>query len=608
MGFLAPISFWFLTAIPILLLFYFFKKQFDQQNISSIYLWERTFQEWESDHWWRKLQKNLLLLLQLLILLFLILALTRPYLENESVSGDHLVIVMDTSATMMMEQDGTTRLAEAKEQAEDLVDSLGSGQQVSVIQAGKTPAILATNQTDHNRVREQIRNLEVSYQHQNLEDAIQLATSFLQQGTGEVHIFTDHLTKEHLTDQNLSQPVVVHNRTGVSDNISLQSFGVKQTEDQVAAIVTVANQSSEDTDVALTIRFEDQVLTQVTESISANEEQTVRIDQLPVYDYYQVEIEGDGYLLDNEMHALLPQQQAPSVYIAGEVNPFIEQALLSAGHEITSVTKNENGEYAFPEHQSENIYLLAGVQADQWPSGSKLIMAPATDGPFGVNEKGKLEYGLQQAEESDLLAFTNVQNIYLEQAYPVEDWHGLQPLVQSGEQTILAQGIYQNDPIIFYAFDFQDSDWPLQPDFPILLANSIAGLAESSSLGYYAPLETAKIHFSTMANEASFEALNGEVIKQLELGEREVTMPGKPGIYQLHEITNAGSVQRHFVVQLDPEERTNETADSFSIGVEGEEAMGSKLSKREIWRVFAAIALLILFVEWEVYRRGITSR
>ncbi|MFD2656745.1 BatA domain-containing protein [Gracilibacillus thailandensis] len=609
MGFLAPISFWFFSAIPILLLFYFFKKQFDQQTISSIYLWERTFQEWESDHWWHKLQKNILLLLQLLILLFLIFALTRPYLESETISGDHLVIVFDTSATMMTEQNGTTRLAEAKEQAEKLIDQLGAGHQVSVIHAQKDPVILTANQTDHHAVRDSIKELEVSYQTENLQDSLQLAQSLIQQGTGEIHIYTDSLDKESIADQHLTQPVTVHNSDEISKNISLQTFGVKQGDDHVSAIINVANQSSQSSEVTLTISHEDNVLKQVTEDISANEQQTIRVDQLPEHDYYQVEIEEDAYPLDNLIYALLPKQESPSIYVAGEANPFIEQALLSAGHNVTTITKSENGEYAFPEHQPENIYLLAGVEADQWPVGPKLIISPVTGGPFEVKAKQELDFGLKQASDTPLLSFAAVRNVYLGQAFPVNNWHDLQPLVQSGDQTIIAQGFYKNDPMIFFAFDFQDSDWPLQPEFPILIANSITELVGSgSSLGYYTPQETTEINLSTTTNEATIEQLDGEVVQQIELGEREVTMPSKPGIYQLHEKTNIGSIQRHFVVQLDQEERISKAAESFSISGEGDEERTTELSKREIWRIFAVLALLILFIEWEVYRRGITGR
>ncbi|WP_174612891.1 vWA domain-containing protein [Virgibacillus ihumii] len=608
MGFLAPISFWFLSAIPILLVFYFFKKQYDQQTISSIYLWERTLQEWESDRWWNKLQKNLLLLLQLLILLFLIFALTRPFIVGEEVRGDHLVIVLDSSATMMAEQDGKSRFADAKQQALELIDQLGNEQKVSVVHAKKAPVLLASDQTDHAAVRDKIESLQVTYQHENLSDSLQLAQSLIQQGTGEIHIFTDNLDKESVSDQNFTNPIVVHNSEVLPKNISIQAFGVKQSGNQVSAIVTVKNESSEAADVTLSVSNDANTLEQLTKKVPANEQQTFSLTDLPIHDYYQVKIGDDAYPLDNVMYALLPKQQSPAVYLAGEVNPFIEQALLSAGMQVTTVPKDEDGNYSFPEQKPNAVYLLSGVKADQWPAGPKLIFSPSVGGPFDVKEKVELDYSLKQVGDVPILTYTDVSNVYLGQAFSIGDWNGLNPLVQSGDQVIIGKGMYKKSPMMLFAFDLNDSDWPLQPGFPILLATSIDELAGSGkSLGYYQPQKTAAIKLSTATDEAMIEQLDGEDIKQLDLGKSEVTMPTKPGIYQLHEKTATGSLFRHFVVQLDNEERTAESAQSFSIDT-GQSEDTATLSKQEIWRVFAVIALFILFIEWEVYRRGISSR
>ncbi|WP_164670100.1 vWA domain-containing protein [Virgibacillus doumboii] len=609
MGFLAPISFWFLSTIPVLLVFYFFKKQYDKQTISSIYLWERTLQEWESDRWWSKLQKNLLLLLQLLILLFLIFALTRPYFVGEEVSGDHLVIVFDSSATMMAEQSGKTRFAEAKQQAQEIIDQLGNGHKVSVIHAKKDPVLLASNQTNHAAVLDKIEDLQLTYQHENLSDSVQLAQSLIQQETGEVHIFTDNLDKDSLSGQKFSNPIIVHNSQVSQKNISIQAFGVKQTGNQVAAIVTVKNQSSEAADVTLSVSNDGNALEQLTENIPANEQQTISLNNLPVHDYYQVKTDDDAYSLDNVMYALLPKQLSSSIYLVGEVNSFIEQALLSAGMQVTTVPKDENGNYSFPEQKPEAIYLLSGVEADQWPAGPKLIFSPSVGGPFDVEEKIELNYGLKQVMDDPILSYSNVSNVYLGQAYPIGNWNDLQPLVQSRDQVIIGKGTYEKAPMILFAFDLNDSDWPLQPGFPIMLANSIEELAGSGeSLGYYKPLETATINLSTVTEEAVIERLDGENVKEISFSQPELTMPSKPGIYQLHEKSASGSLFSYFVVQLDNEERTIKSAKSFSVDVEGQEERSAQLSKQEIWRIFASIALILLFIEWEVYRRGISSR
>lgn len=609
MGFLAPVSFWFLSAIPILLVFYFFKKQYDKQTISSIYLWERTLQEWESDRWWKKLQKNLLLLLQLLILFFLIFALTRPYLVGEEVSGNHVVIVFDSSATMMAEQDGDTRFTRAKQQAQDLINQLENGHKVSLVHAQQVPELLAANQTDHADVRDEIRELQMSYQHENLSDSIQLAQSLIQQDTGEIHIFTDNLDKQSLTEQNISQSLHVHNSESSQKNVSIQAFGVKQTADRAAAIVTVKNESSEAVDVTLSVSNDSNNLKQLTESIPANKQQTIRLNDLPIHDYYQAAIGDDIYSLDNVMYALLPKQQSPAIYLAGDVNPFIEQALLSAGMQVTTVPKDESGNYSFPKQETETVYLLSGVKAEQWPVGPKLIISPSIGGPFEVKEKIELNYALKQVVDDSILAYSDVNNVYLGRAFSVGDWQGLQPLAQSGERAVIAKGLYKEAPTILFAFDVNDSDWPLQPGFPILLANSITDLAgKGESLGYYKPLETADIKLSMTTEEAVIERLNGENVTNIKLGQQELTMPDKPGIYQLHEKSPNGSLFRYFVTRLDNVERTAMSTGSFSIDAAGQNDNTVQLTKQEIWRIFASLALFILFIEWEVYRRGVSSR
>ncbi|WP_226037553.1 vWA domain-containing protein [Aquibacillus saliphilus] len=609
MGFLAPISFLFFGAIPILLLFYFFKKQYDRQTISSIYLWEGTLREWESDRWWHKLQRNLLLLLQLLILLLLILALARPFFVGEEVNGDHLVIVIDSSATMTAEENGTTRFTKAKQQAVQLIDQLGNGHKVSVIHAQEAPVLLATNQTNHSEVIEQIKELQISYQHQNVTDSIRLAQSLIQHEQGEIHIFTDDLDEESVTALNISIPVVVRNMSASKENISIQTFGVKRSENLVQAIVTVKNESSDAIDIVLSISNDENELEQVTEGVAANEQKTINVKNLPIHDYYQVKLVGDdAYNLDNVMHALLPKQEAPSIYLAGDVNPFIEKAILSAGIKVTTVPTDDSGNYSFPEEE-EAVYLLSGVENKHWPPGAKLIISPSSGGPFQVGEKVQLNYPLKEASDHPVLAFSDFENVYLEQAYQVDNWQGLQPLVKSEDQIIIAKGMFENDPMILLAFDLFDSDWPLQPGFPILLVNSIADLAgDGESLGYYHPLETATIQLSTMTEGAVIEELNGDDLKDIHLSESDLTVPRHPGIYQLHEKSANGSSFRYLVVQLDNVERTATSINSFSVDVEGQEESGTQLAKKEVWRIFASLALLLLFLEWEVYRRGISSR
>ncbi|WP_186580619.1 vWA domain-containing protein [Aquibacillus kalidii] len=609
MGVLTPISFVFLMSIPLLLLLYFFKKQYENQPISSIYLWEQTMKEWETDRWWKRLQKNILLLLQLLFLLFIIIALTRPFLDGKEVFSEHVVIIMDTSATMSVTNGSDSRFQSVKQEAKELVDKLGDDQQVSLIEAQRAPILLASSETDLPNVDHLLNEMEISFQHENMVDSIQLAQSLIKNGTGEIHIFTDHLQTEQLKELDITSDIVIHNRSVSSNNLSLTTFGVKPSGETVAAIVTIENQTAEEKEFTLSIEGEDGKIKQLTDKLAAAEQKTLTINDLPLHNHYTAKLDDDDYDLDNTIYALLPKQTTDTVYLVGDTNPFVEKALNSASIDTVVVTKNDQGEYAYPDNEQVNTYIVSNVEADKWPKGPKIILSPKIGGPFAIKEKKDLSYSLQSESSEPILQFSNVKSMYLSKAFQVGDWQGLKPIVKSGEEGVIAKGNYQRSPIVLFAFDINDSDWPLHPGFPILLANSIHYLsADQETLGYFTPLESMTINLSPTTEKAIIETLDGDDLYPIVLNQKETLVPKRPSMYQLHEQTSYGSEFRPFVVQLPDEEKIIRSVDSFSLNRKGEASDTKTLSKLELWRIFAAIALLILFIEWEVYRRGISSR
>lgn len=148
MGFLTPAFFWLGSSLAVLILFYLFRKEFTEKEISSTLLWDRLIQEWKANRWWRKLQRHLLLLLQILIVCLLILALAQPYFSGKGISGDHVVAVIDTSASMQTEEADGTRFQEAKEDILEMIDSLGDGQKMSLLTGGRVPDLIFTGESD----------------------------------------------------------------------------------------------------------------------------------------------------------------------------------------------------------------------------------------------------------------------------------------------------------------------------------------------------------------------------------------------------------------------------------------------------------------------------
>ncbi|HET7581064.1 MAG TPA: BatA and WFA domain-containing protein [Bacillales bacterium] len=613
MGFFSPVSFWFLSFIGILILFYFFKKQFDRRPVSSVYLWEQTVKEWETNRWWKRLQRSLLLLLQILVMLFLIFALSRPYVFGKGVSGDHLVIVIDTSASMAVHEDNGTRFKQAKEKALALLDQLTDDQAVTLIAAKRVPDLLEAKTNDHDRVSKEIHSLKLSYQHADLNDSVRLAES-LAGAHGEIHVFTDQLRQKQLDDLEIEAKTSVHNIGTSRPNLSMKTFGVRVVGNRVSAVVTVKNEGNGAKDAVVAIYHDGKRLKQVEKNVPAGKQVTMTIKGLPKQTVYTAQIEAkDAYPLDNHRWAFLSDESPQTLYLAGAVNPFLTKALQYTGAEIVQIPKNEKGNYRFPENAgNEVVYILADVPADEWPKGAKLIISPGLGGPFQIGKKVSLKYQLKITQNDPMMQYVNVEKVYLGKAYSLgKDLMGFTPLIISGDMPVVSKGRFQGAKTVLFSFDIQDSDWPLHPSFPILVQNTLAYLTNhDETLGYLFPGERKKISLAPTTRSAKIETAKGQDISDLNLKNPMLKAPDQPGLYKLVEQTGNGLRTRYFAVMADTRELTVQAVESFSLVQENpnESVDGTNIVKKGLWRWAAAFALLMLFVEWEVYRRGITGR
>ncbi|WP_242485302.1 vWA domain-containing protein [Peribacillus sp. TH27] len=116
-----PLFFLLIIFIAAVILFYFFRKQYETTTISSNLLWEQVLNEWQASPWLHKLQHNLLFWLQILVLLLLMFSLVRPFWFQKGIPGDHLILIIDTSATMSAKDGELTRFEKAKQELMEML-------------------------------------------------------------------------------------------------------------------------------------------------------------------------------------------------------------------------------------------------------------------------------------------------------------------------------------------------------------------------------------------------------------------------------------------------------------------------------------------------------
>ena len=100
MTFLSPLALaLFALALPLVLL-YFLKVRRRERSVPSLLLWAPALRDREASAFFQRLQRDPLLILQILALLALSLALARPVATVMGEGARKLVVVLDTSASM----------------------------------------------------------------------------------------------------------------------------------------------------------------------------------------------------------------------------------------------------------------------------------------------------------------------------------------------------------------------------------------------------------------------------------------------------------------------------------------------------------------------------
>jgi hypothetical protein len=584
MQFLFPWFFLLSFLIAAVILFYFFRKQYEEKKISSNLLWEQVLNEWQASPWLKKLQQNLLFWLQIFALLLLMFALVRPFWLQKDLQGEHLIFIVDPSATMSAKYEDATRFVYAKEELLDLVGKL-SGQEVTLIKAGEKPEILISQETDKGAIKKSINELQLSYEHEKMEKAVNLAVSLSTGKDTSIHIFSDSVTKDMLAG--VEQPIEVHNIGKELANVALLSFGVAPIGELVSGVAVLENQSPKEQELTVQIHSEKELLFEEMVTVKGQEQYVLQIPPLQVKPYYEATItKDDGYEVDNKLTSIYTETN-PSIYTIDDVNPFAVKGFQTLGVEVLQTdTKNV-------QESMNGIFITETSSLNNLPKQPLILFNSS-------KEKIKLTEPLL-AEDDLLLQYVDHRKIYISAASKEldGDW---ETILKSGSVPLIQKGNRNGQPLIVVNFDLTDSDWPLQPGFPIFLYNSYQWLSQQTDfLGYFGPGEEKWLNVSEGSSKWSIYDGEDENLYSLDLEKVSFKAPNLPGTYQ----AVADDKINYFSVLIDEREKHPAVETAFKMNELKSQEKGETKSRNDVmWFWLALIALLLITIEWEVYRRG----
>ncbi|PYO19946.1 MAG: hypothetical protein DMD85_17480, partial [Candidatus Rokuibacteriota bacterium] len=179
MSFLSPLAFAVLGIAAPLVLLYFLKVRRREHRVSSLMLWGAELRDREASAFFQRLQRDPLLILQLLALVALAVALARPIVTVTGEGARKVVVVLDTSASMKARDVSPSRFEAARADALSFVRRLGEGAEIMVIESGVQPHVTAALGRDRDRALSAIHAARARDLPQRLPEALRTARALV---------------------------------------------------------------------------------------------------------------------------------------------------------------------------------------------------------------------------------------------------------------------------------------------------------------------------------------------------------------------------------------------------------------------------------------------
>lgn len=590
-GFLAPGALGAaLLAVPILLT-YMLKARRPRQVVSSTFLWLRQAENVTASRPWERLRPSVLLVLQLLGLAVLVAALARPFVTAAGISGDHLVVVVDASGSMLAVDGSPSRMESARLAAQELVDQTRPGAAVSVIAAGPQPRVLLSQSPDRAAAERAIRGLAPTHGHADFSEAFLLAESLQTPGleTAIALVSDGGLTPE---EEKLVPPGALFRSVGrSSDNLGITRIAALEGPGGFSVLVAVTNFSEESRSVRLRLELAGVPVGGAQLRLGPSEVGERNFDVSGEVGRLVASIDSTDVLsADNRGYAVLERSLPRRILLVTPGNDFLEALLSRLPGATVDIERRP------VPADSYDLVVYDRVAVPQTVSAPALLVAP-DPAPRAVKVAGVIRHPLISyiAPEEPLLDQVDLSQLAVRRAQKARIPRS-ETLVGSGESPLIATWTEGSVRRAYVAFDLHDSNLPLQVAFPVLGDHLLSWLTSRERPEARVAGET--LVPPHVAGATSVEAsLPDGTGASLAVGEA-LEETARTGFYELVFRHGDEVLERRTVALSVPPLESQIAPREVKVPRGGERSARSAKSSRPAWAWLLPLALALLALEW----------
>jgi uncharacterized membrane protein len=608
MSFLSPLAFVLVGLTLPLVLLYFLKVRRRERRVSSLLLWDMAKRDREASAFFQRLQRDPLILLQILALLALATALARPTITVMGHGARKVVVVLDTSASMKTTDMSPSRFAQAKADAAGLVSRLGEGAEIMVIEAGVQPRVVAPLGRDRDRALAAIGAAQAKDMPNRLGEAVHTARALVANDpAAEIYVFTDGVgplgDAADLKDSRIRW--VGEGRGG--RNVAITNVAVRKNyygAFDYQAFVSLVNYTPQTQDFTFSLDIDDRPIAEKSVTLEPNVRRSV---VLPFSHTGGGTVAArlrisDDLPADNVAFAVLPPPRKVKVLLVSNGNLFLEKVLKTdplVEFETRSPDQYEGG------MAGVDVVVLDSVNLARVGPG-RFVFVNAVPGDVPLEVMGRLERPAVMDWDRNHLVMRHVDfaKVVVEDAMRIRPLAAGRPLVEAIGGPLIYALEEQDRRAIFIGFDLFKTDFPLRVAFPLILSNSLrwlhpsGGDQASSQLAAGAPILLPVAHGVAAATVTT---PGGRSVKaQVTRGAVSFSETDEVGIYT---VATAKGETKVAVNLMDADESNVVPRALPASAPPGAVPTVAVPVQRELWPLFVLLALALLLVEGLLYWR-----
>ncbi|CAN5429176.1 BatA and WFA domain-containing protein [soil metagenome] len=588
---------WFLPLAGIVVALYLLKMRRRELRVPATFLWPQKTEEIRANSLFQRLRFSWLLVLQLLALACAAVALARPQTSRLGLTGEVTVVVLDASASMGASDVVPSRFEAAKKLAREAIQSSSGGDRIALIEAGPSPRVVFPLGRDTARQARTLEDLKGTDAPSDMGEALRLAAALVDGIDGARIVLLSDGRFPPVEDFVRGKAAVVYRKIGeLGDNVGVSALGIGDGPQGRQVFAGVKNHGSSVTGGTLSLYADGKVFDSSKFQVGPGKTYGRTVDAPTGGKVLEAKIQvaGDKLKADDYAVALADPGASLRTLLITKGDPFLERALALDPR----VTLDRTAELPADANGKYDIVVFDGI--DERPVEARGVMTIGAAGegsPVTVSGTGKPRF---ESESKDkMLDGVPFEPVFIDKAERATLAAGAKSLAEASTGPLVAVRETPGKRQVYLAFDPLQSDFPLQPGFPIFIANALTYLGGESgnstlSVATGAPFTvnaTKEARLKGPDTDAMLKARNGSAV---------VRETVRAGTYTLDV---DGKTRPVYASLRDAGESDIAPVDDLQLGGGSVKAQAAPRRFSDFWQPLVMLALLVLAGEWWLFVR-----